>query len=64
MAKHLVDLDEDALSAAKAELGTRTLRDTVNQALRLAGALRDPKITKALDALSTSKLRDRGATWR
>ena len=34
MAKHLVDIDDDALSAARAQLGTKTIKDTVNQALQ------------------------------
>ncbi len=36
MAKHLIDLDEDMLGAAQAELGTTTIKDTVNEALRRA----------------------------
>lgn len=31
--KHLIDLDEDRLGAARAELGTTTIKDTVNEAL-------------------------------
>ena len=34
MAKHLIDLDEDRLAAARVELGTATMKDTVNEALR------------------------------
>ena len=41
MTKHLVDIDDDTLSAARAELGTRTLKDTVNASLRLAAAGRN-----------------------
>ena len=40
MAKHLVDIDEEALGAARAELGTRTIRDTVNEALSRAAGKR------------------------
>ncbi len=64
MGKHLIDLDEDALSAAKAELGTRTLKDTVNEALRRVGAVRDPNVARALDTLSKARLRDRNEAWR
>jgi Arc/MetJ family transcription regulator len=32
VAKHLIDLDEEMLGAARAELGTKTIRDTVNEA--------------------------------
>jgi Arc/MetJ family transcription regulator len=34
MAKVLIDVDEDALAAASQLLGTKTKKDTVNQALR------------------------------
>lgn len=34
MAKVLIDIDDDALSEAKALLGTKTKKDTVNTALR------------------------------
>ncbi|MBI2170303.1 MAG: hypothetical protein HYU28_12515 [Actinobacteria bacterium] len=64
MAKHLVDIDEEALAAAKAELGTRTLRDTVNEALRMAGATRVPRVTEAIDVLAEHRLRDREEAWR
>ncbi len=64
MSKHLVDLDEDALSAARAELGTMTIKDTVNQALRLATEQRRPRVTAALDILGAADLRDRADAWR
>src|ERR1700730_8134296 len=34
MAKHLVDIDEETLDAARAERGTTTIKGTVNEALR------------------------------
>ncbi len=64
MSKHLVDIDEQALSAARAELGTTTIKDTVNEALRAAAAGRDPRITKALDVLANADLADRAEAWR
>ena len=64
MSKHLIDLDEDALSAARAELGTMTIKDTVNQALRLATEQRRPRVTAALDTLGAADLRDRADAWR
>ena len=64
MAKHLVDIDEAALSAARAELGTGTIRDTVNQALRRAAAERNPEVAAALDHLAAAALADRDETWR
>jgi Arc/MetJ family transcription regulator len=64
MAKRLVDIDEKALAAARAELGTRTLKDTVNAALRRAAPTRDRRITKALHTLARARLRDRSVAWR
>ena len=64
MSKHLVDIDERALSAARAELGTLTIRDTVNKALRLASSDRDPAIVEALDVLAGVELADRVQAWR
>ncbi len=64
MSKHLIDLDEDALSAARAELGTVTIKDTVNQALRLASEQRRPRVSAALDTLGAADLRDRDDAWR
>ena len=64
MAKHLVDIDEKALIAAKSELGTRTLKDTVNEALRRVAPRRDRRMARALDTLARAKLADRSAAWR
>jgi Arc/MetJ family transcription regulator len=64
VAKHLVDLDEDALEAARAELGTATIRDTVNAALRRATVGREGHVNAALDALAEASLEDRDAAWR
>ena len=64
MAKHLVDLDEDALRAARAELGTTTIKDTVNEALRRAARVRDPRVSRALDTLVRAELLDRNDAWR
>lgn len=64
MGKHLVDLDDDALSAARAELGTSTIKDTVNAALRLATAERSVRINDALDVLANANLDDREDAWR
>ncbi|MGI9099248.1 MAG: hypothetical protein ACR2H2_12315 [Solirubrobacteraceae bacterium] len=64
MLKHLIDLDEDALSAARAELGTVTIKDTVNEALRRATEQRRPRVSAALDTLSAADLGDRADAWR
>lgn len=63
MTKRLVDIDEQALSAARAELGTATIKDTVNEALRLAATQRDPRVAKALDVLGGADLADRSKAW-
>jgi Arc/MetJ family transcription regulator len=62
--KHLVDIDEDALQDARAELGTATLKDTVNEALSRAGAGRDRRVARALDTLAGAALVDRDDAWR
>jgi len=64
MGKHLVDIDEDLLQAARAELGTATIRDTVNEALRSSTAPRDDRVHGALDVLATADLADREQAWR
>jgi Arc/MetJ family transcription regulator len=64
VSKHLVDIDEDALRAARAELRTATIRDTVNEALRRATAGRDQRVERALDTLTRVHLRDRDEAWR
>jgi Arc/MetJ family transcription regulator len=64
MAKHLIDLDEAALGAARAELGTTTIKDTVNEALRLASGERRDSVRRALDVLADARLDDRADAWR
>jgi len=64
VAKHLVDLDEESLSAAQAELGTKTIKDTLNEALRRTTLGRRERIATALDVLAKGRLRDRSEGWR
>ncbi len=64
MAKHLVDIDEAALSAARAQLGTRTIRDTVNEALNRAAGRRAAEVRRSLDRLASLELDDRDDAWR
>ncbi len=64
MTKRLVDLDDEALAAARARFGTRTIKDTVNEALRQAAADRRTELDQALDVLAGSTLDDRADTWR
>ena len=64
MTKRLIDVDDDALDAARAQLGTRTIKDTVNEALREAARRRSTELTNALSALADADLDDRSAAWR
>lgn len=64
MAKHLIDLDEQALRDARTELGTSTIRDTVNEALRRATSRRDRMVSKGIDTLAKARLSDRADAWR
>jgi Arc/MetJ family transcription regulator len=64
VAKHLVDIDEQALDAARAELGTTTIKDTVNAALRRATSQRQRRIAAALDTLAAAPPGDRTDAWR
>ena len=63
MSKHLVDIDEGALAAAQAELGTPTMKDTVNEALRRASVKRDARVEKALNRLGSRQV-SREQAWR
>lgn len=64
MAKHLVDIDEGGLSSARTELGTTTVKETVNEALRLATTNRERRVSEALDVLADARLEDRAEAWR
>jgi Arc/MetJ family transcription regulator len=62
---HLIDLDEDALAAARAALGTATIRATVNEALRRAADNldREARIQSSLDSLASMPALDRSDAW-
>ncbi len=62
--KHLIDLDEELLSAARAELGTDTIKATVNSALEAACASRVERVSAALDVLANFQFEDRERAWR
>jgi Arc/MetJ family transcription regulator len=62
--KHLIDIDERALEMARAELGTTTIKETVNAALRRATSHRAQHVAAALDSLAAAPLEDRAAAWR
>jgi Arc/MetJ family transcription regulator len=62
--KRLIDVDDDALDAARAQLGTATIKDTVNEALRRAARLRSAELVGALTVLADADLDDRSEAWR
>jgi hypothetical protein len=64
MSKHLVDIDETALRDARTELGTQTIKDTVNRALCLAGKDRERAIKESLDRLARKDFAPRENAWR
>jgi len=59
-----VDIDEDALADAKRELGTRTIKDTINLALRRLSPQRRDDIERQLDVLARAELAPREQAWR
>jgi Arc/MetJ family transcription regulator len=65
--KHLVDVDEDLLSDARDALGTSTIKETVNEALRRAAKQRQQDLNSAVDELAdlvtTMPIADRSAAW-
>ena len=64
MTKRLVDIDDDALGDARAEMGTATIKETVNEALRRVAGRRAAAVASALDVLAGADLADREAAWR
>ena len=64
MTKRLIDVDDEALAAARAHLGTLTIKDTVNQALRSAAQERSSRLASALAVLADADLDDRSTAWR
>jgi Arc/MetJ family transcription regulator len=64
VAKHLVDIDEQALRNARAQLGVETIKETVNRALRLVGEDRAATVSARLDALASVELAPREQAWR
>lgn len=64
MSKHLVDIDEEALRAARARLGSETIKETVNRALRQAGEQQRESVKRRLDLLARAELDPREQAWR
>jgi Arc/MetJ family transcription regulator len=64
MTKRLVDIDDTALRAAQAELGTATIKETVNTALRAVSGERRDAAKRRLDTLAQTDLAPREKAWR
>ena len=64
MTKRLVDIDDAALRAAQARLGTATIKETVNRALRQASGEQQALVRKRLDVLAEADLAAREDAWR
>jgi Arc/MetJ family transcription regulator len=64
MGKHLIDIDEEALRAARARLGTATIKETVNRALRGAAGSDESRVKRSLDVLARAELAAREDAWR
>jgi Arc/MetJ family transcription regulator len=64
MTKRHVDIDDAALRAAQRRLGTTTIKDTVNRALRASGGEQQALARKRLDVLAGAYLVPREDAWR
>ena len=64
MGKHLVDIDEEALRTARAKLGSATIKETVNRALRQAGDEHRDAVKRRLDLLAKTDVAAREQAWR
>lgn len=64
VAKHLVDIDEAALRAARAKLGSKTIKETVNRALREAAGDHQGDVKRRLDLLARADVDAREQAWR
>lgn len=64
MSKHLVDIDEEALKAARARLGSKTIKETVNRALCDSAGEHRRAVKRRLDQLARADLASRERAWR
>ena len=60
----MIEIDEEALREARRQLGTHTLKDTVNLALRRAGRRCRIDVGRKLDVLAGADLTPRVQAWR
>jgi hypothetical protein len=59
-----VDIDDDALAAAQAELRTTTFETTINEALHLVASTRRERVSRSIDALAWTEFDGRDDAWR
>lgn len=64
MGQHLVEIDDAMLAAARAELETETVAETIDAALRRVCTARLERIDAALAVLARAPLLDREEAWR
>ena len=63
MSRTVIDIDRDALAAARSHLGTTTIKDTVNEALRRVASARTDQQLAALDGYPAEPI-DEFLKWR
>ncbi len=63
MSRTVIDIDREALELARLELGTATIKDTVNSALREIAERRRRRFVDALDQYPTEPI-DEFLAWR
>lgn len=63
MTKRLIEIDDEVLASAQAELATSTMKETVNEALRRAGRGRSDRVAEALDHLARRPSRPADSSW-
>lgn len=59
-----MDIDENALRTARMRLGSKTIKETVNRSLRLAGGEHQRTVKRRLDTLAQTDLAAREQAWR
>jgi len=64
MTKRLVEIPDELLVAARAALGTATMKDTINQALINSVSEAEHELDKALRFASTFDTSSRDNAWR
>lgn len=62
--KHLVDIDDQTLQAAKKALGAATIKEAVNRALLQVSGEREATVRGSLDALAQFEPAPREQAWR